>query len=185
MKTHFDAVSVKYDGSQLCPGWIAGHFGFEDKNVAVAFTGACDVSNDFMVDMADLEAGLSIKSDNMVHFIIEHEGIDLMGITFCQRLFVCIVCEVLEREYGVENLTRSGDDIFIGSGKLSISVATVSPGAAHIHTALNIVNDGTPVETACLTDLGVDPEMFARKVLDRYANEFGTVCYAASKVKRY
>ena len=56
-------------------------------------------------------------------------------------------------KYGVKT-TQDGDDIFVGDGKLSVSIATASISSMKIHFALNITINGTPddVKTASLED---------------------------------
>ncbi len=176
---------VRYTGAQLRPGWVESAFGPCGGHALAAFTGPCEVDPEFMVDLEDLEAGCAIRGENMLHFIARHAGDGLETVTLRQRLLICILLERLSGHYGVRGLARDGDDLFVGDGKLSISVATVSPGAGHIHAALNITTRGTPVKTAALEDLRIDPRALARDVMDRYRAEFDSVRAACSKVKRY
>jgi hypothetical protein len=57
------------------------------------------------------------------------------------------------KEYSVDT-TQDGDDIFIGNGKLSVSIASASISSMKIHFALNVTTEGTPddVETSALED---------------------------------
>ncbi len=84
---------------------------------------------------------------------------------------------------GVDGLRRSGDDLFLGDGKLSVSIATVSRVSCLIHVGINIVNEGTPVETACLTQAGVDPVSFGRDCAVAFARELTEMCAATTKVR--
>ena len=176
---------IFYDGSQLAPGWLKTRFGIDENDVIVSFAGGCDVSNEFMVDMADLEAGLSIRSDRMLHFIVKHCGDGLETITVKQRMLILMIIEILKNEFSIGDLSRSGDDIFWKDGKLSISVATASKDAGYIHAALNIVNTGTPVKTAAFSDLHIQARDLAELVISRYREEILSIRQAMAKVKRY
>jgi uncharacterized protein len=82
-------------------------------------------------------------------------------------------------------LRRDGDDIFVNDGKLSISIATVSPMSTLIHFALNCTNEGTPedVETAAFDELGIDPKIYATKLMELFAKEVSEIEFATCKVK--
>jgi hypothetical protein len=83
-------------------------------------------------------------------------------------------------------LVRSGDDLYLGDRKLSISIATSSPVSVMIHAALNIVSQGTPVKAAGLYDLGYSDagiEELGSKVCRLYAGEMHSVKMACCKVR--
>jgi hypothetical protein len=82
--------------------------------------------------------------------------------------------------HGVE---RRGDDLYVGEGKLSVSVATVSPVSGLIHLGLNVTAAGVPVKAACLADLGLEPERVALEVMRRFVAEMESVEAAAKKVR--
>jgi hypothetical protein len=97
-------------------------------------------------------------------------------------------------EHGSEDtvarrVRRDGDDLYIGGGKLSVSIATVSPlsGRAEIgliHLGLNITTAGVPVRAACLEDLGVDYRRLAPSILAGFVREVEGGFHASGKVKR-
>lgn len=177
---------LKYDGAQLRSLFAYLEHGVQGDSV-IAWQGACDVALDHMVDGEDRRAGASIRGDKMVHFIIEKFNCTLFAAVALQRLLASIVKDVIQEISPnleiAEGLYRQGDDLFFGDQKFSISIATVSPVSALIHFAVNVVNDGTPVSTLCLKDLGVDPVVFAKKILDRFSSESLDILNATQKVQ--
>ena len=59
----------------------------------------------------------------------------------------------------------------------------MSPASTLIHFAVNCTNDGTPVKTASLGDLGLDPKVFANEAMRSLAAEFASIQEATMKVK--
>ncbi len=88
----------------------------------------------------------------------------------------------------VESAAESGDDrkgagAKANEGKLSISIATLTPMSAVIHFALNVSNLGTPVATASLEELGVAPEDYAQLAMARLVAEISSIEAATVKVR--
>jgi hypothetical protein len=186
---------IDYTGRELRSGWLAEALGLEGDAIG-AFRGSCMVSGPDLVDLEDLEAGNIVAGRDMLHFIVEMPGLCLAGITFAQRLLCSMVQEILNSAAGrdgrqdeggagvrVLRVERRGDDLFVGQGKLSVSVATVGPGSGLIHLALNVTTEGVPVRAACLEDLGIDPAWLAGEVLRRFAAEVESCQWAARKVR--
>lgn len=191
MKTFWFEKKFKYDGSQL-----RSLFGYLEGGVLgdsiVGWQGECNIPFDKMVDGEDLRAREEIRGSHMVHFIIEKFQPHLGFGVALQRLFASIVKDSLEQaapEFRGK-MVRDGDDIYIDGlgkpgakrGKLSISIATVSPVSLLIHFAVNVSNEGTPVSTASLEDLKIDPSAWARDVMSRFALESKSVEEATQKV---
>lgn len=185
MKTHFIETELAYDGSQLRSLFAYLGYGVQGTSI-ISWIGACSIPNEHMIDGEDLLAGETIAGAKMVHFIIERFETQLFGAVTLQRLMASIVMETL-RDSASAAIRREGDDIFIdsgtGDGKFSISIATLSPLSALIHFAVNIVNDGTPVKTACLNDIGLDAKTFALEVMKRVAAEVDSIETATVKVR--
>jgi hypothetical protein len=181
MKTLFITDRIDYTGRQLRSHWIMERCGLVG-DAAVGFVGSCDVSGDDLVDLEDRALGNTVAGDLMLHFIVELFGISLPGIVFAQRLLCTAAKEVVETAARVV-LRREGDDLFSGTGKLSVSVATVSGVSGLIHLGLNITKDGVPVEAACLEDLRVDPAEVAPVILASFAREIDGALEAARKVR--
>jgi len=173
-------TKIKYDGSQLAPHWIYKTTGIMGDAV-VAFCGPCNIPYDNMADLEDVLAKDSIKADSMLHFICEIFGKDCFSAIGVQNAFVSEVHSSLLK-YGVKAI-KQGDDIFIGKGKLSISIASVSSVSALIHIGLNIENKGTPVATAALNDFNIKPKAFALDILNRMKKEYSRMVLASCKVR--
>ena len=179
---------IDYTGRELRSGWLAEALSLEGDAIG-AFRGSCMVSGADLVDLEDLEAGNIVAGRDMLHFIVEIHGLCLAGITFTQRLLCSMVQEMLNSAVGRgragagARVDRRGDDLFVGDGKLSVSVATVSPGSGLIHLALNVTTEGVPVRAACLGDLGIDPGWLAGEVLKRFAAEVESCNKAVGKVR--
>lgn len=70
-----------------------------------------------------------------------------------------------------------------GCRKLSVSIATLSPVSGMIHAGVNVSTAGTPVRTASLELLGIDPVAYATWVAERFAADYEKVLLAATKVR--
>jgi hypothetical protein len=170
---------VAYTGQELRSHWLFHRFGLRG-DAAAAFLGPCEVALEHMVDQADVAAGDSIRAALMLHFIIEHFDTDLTRAVLRQRLLVCLARELLA---GVNDVRRSGDDLFVNERKLSVSIATASPVSTLIHFALNVDPTGAPVPAVGLAELGVVPLPFAELLLARYAEECEGIAAARCKVR--
>lgn len=171
-----------YDGSQLRSHWIFDQTGLVG-DALVAFIGAADVQARHMVDLEDAAARAWIHSDSMCHFIAEHFDHDLTVAILRQRLLVAICSEEFRTARPEAIVVRRGNDLFEGTAKLSVSIATASPISTLMHTGINILSTNTPVMTKGLHDYGIDPAPFATKVMARYAEEIAGVVHARAKVR--
>lgn len=186
MRSKFLSNNENYDGTQLVSLRNYLTHGILGDSI-VAWVGACDVSLEHMVDGEDLLQEARICGSQMVHFIIEKFDSSLFAAVAVQRLFASIVKDHLmatakNREIALK-LTRDGDDIFADGKKLSISIATQSPVSSLIHFAVNVRNEGTPVATLCLEDLGVEPKSFAEQVMEKLTKEIHSTVEATQKVR--
>ena len=158
------------------------NFDVRGDSIAV-FRGPCKVALTEMVDMEDVLAQDSIYSEDMLHFIVEHFDMDLEKTVTRQRIFVALIKELLEAR-GIGGILRQGDDLYRGSDKLSVSIATLSPVSSMIHTGLNVSSRNTPVPTVSLSDLGVPDVLgFGREVAEAYAAEISNIKAARCKVR--
>ena len=184
MKTKFINNEFIYDGTQLRSLYAYLEHGLLGDSV-VSWVGPCNVAFAEMVDGEDLLAKSEIRGARMLHFIVEIFNQSLFSAVALQRLFAAIGLDLL-RAFApahAAQLKREGDDLYFGDGKLSISIATVSPSSALIHFAINCTNDGTPVKTAALSDLGVEPRAFADRAMAALAAELSGVSEATMKVR--
>lgn len=180
MHTKYIEKEIKYTGAELCPHWIYRNFNLQGDAI-VAFCGECEVKLSEMVDIEDVINNEPIYSKSMLNFIVEHFNIGLVEGAVRQRLLICIIKEILE-----ENslfVKRSGDDLFAGDKKLSVSVAAKSLTSVLIHTGINIDAQGAPVEAIGLKDLGIsDINDFAQKIMVKYSHEIDDIILASTKV---
>lgn len=182
MKTHWLDARLVYDGSQLRAHWALAATGIAG-DVLVGWRGPCRVASAEMADLADLD-GPGIAADDMVHFVHESfAATDLLLAVHRQRLLAAQAAEVLRAMAPLAIVRRDGDDLWVGTGKLSVSIATVTPVSALIHFAVNASVGGAPVPTADLQQLGVDAAAFGRALLARAADEQASIAVARAKVR--
>jgi uncharacterized protein len=175
---------VRYDGLQLCTAFVDAHApdaaGRDD--VMLLFRGEADVPREHLVDLEDAEAGAVIYSPEMAHVIAEHPGLALPEAVWRQRVLVRLAAQWIASRSGTTVDVR-GNDLFVGTGKLSVSVATRSPRGALIHFGVNVEIEGTPVQAAGLRDLRIRPREFLAALGRLYADELISVAHAAGKVR--
>ncbi len=181
MKSLFIDKEIKYTGKELSPHWIYKNFHI-GTDAIVSFVGEVDVKLDEMVDIEDVINNEPIYSKKMLNFIIECFEVPLGEMVWRQRLFVSIIKEVLEKR-GVKTV-RDGDDIFYNNKKLSVSIATKSVTSSLIHTALNIIPDGAPLEVSSLSEMGIDNvKSLAQDIMDAFCSECKSIYMAKCKVR--
>jgi hypothetical protein len=176
--------NVDYDGSQLRPHFLRSTFGISG-DAAVAFPGACEVRGAHLVDLADRERGHHIQATEMLHVIVERFDPRLDVAILIQRLLVGLAADGVREALpgGVAaTVVRRGDDLFVGEGKLSVSIATVSPVSSLIHLGINIDGRGAPVPTADLDSLGIAARDLAGVILAGLGAEIDGVIDALGKV---
>lgn len=182
METLFIDKEIKYIGSQLAPHWIYKNFKIQGDAI-VSFIGEVDVKLNEMVDIEDVINNEPIYSKKMLSFIIEQFNVPLEQMVYTQRLFMSIIKEVLEDNYKAI-IKRDGDDLFFNNRKLSVSIATKSITSCLIHSALNIIKDGAPIEVSDLTEIGVvDVKEFAINVMEKFKQEAKSIRNATYKVR--
>lgn len=182
MKFIFLKTPLLYDGSQLRSGFIKETTNISEDAI-MAFTGACHVTEEHMVDLDDLKEMAFIHSDNMLHFLVEEEGTDLEKAVLRQRMLMVIIAEEIQRLLPGIKIKRDGDDLYILDKKLSVSIATKSDHSTLIHVGLNISSENTPVAAIGLLDLKIEVEKFSQNILEKYCQEKESVLYATKKVK--
>lgn len=184
MKTLFIEEEIKYTGIQLAPHWIYKNYNIMG-NAIVSFIGECEVKLDHMVDIEDVINDEPIYSKKMLSFIEENFDSSLEKMVYKQRLLVTITKELIEKKSPSVKITRSGDDLYIGDKKLSVSIATKSITSTLIHFGLNIDADGAPINAADLVkDAQItDIKEFAQELLALYKEETKDISLAACKVR--
>lgn len=180
LTTQFFDKSLDYTGHQLRPHFLYTQLGLKGSAIA-AFEGGCNVKTGEMVDLEDVLANDRIEARRMVHFIGEFFGAGLREGVLLQRLLMAIMGERL-RARGVA-VERSGDDLFVGERKLSVSIVTASPVSVLLHTGINIDPAGAPVAAIGLAELKVDSRAWAEEVLAAVSEELSGVHWACAKVR--
>ena len=182
LATKFIEEPLKYDGSQL-----QSHFAYKNCGVRgdsiVSFIGPCEVKLDSLVDLEDVVAKKFIFSHSMVHFIVEHFDDNLTETICRQRLLMSVMQEELQDSLDGVRIKRVGDDLFDDQFKLTVSIATSSPVSTLIHAAINIQSEDTPLPTRGLADYKLNPQAFARAVMNRYVAELQGIAWARAKVR--
>lgn len=181
MEKLFIKKEIKYTGFELSPHWIYKNFNLKGDAV-VCFKGPVDVQLSEMVDIEDVINNEPIKSDKMANFIIEIFDSNLREMILRQRLFISIIKETLE-EMGI-TVKRNGDDLFYRNKKLSVSIATKSTVSTLIHTGINLVSTGAPVEVSSVKDMEIiDEDCLIEKVMEKFCMETEDIEFAKAKVK--
>lgn len=173
-----------YNGVELRPHFLRQEFGIEG-DAAVIFRGPACVRAGSLLDLEDRDAQDAILAADMLHLIVECFGAPLERMVLLQRLITSLACERLRCSLPAEvaaTVTRRGDDVFIGDGKFSVSIATVSPVSGLIHAGFNIDDAGAPVKTSSLSRCGLDPALFATQLLEDLRAEVDGVIHALCKV---
>ncbi|MCK4546777.1 MAG: DUF366 family protein [Candidatus Eisenbacteria sp.] len=182
MKRLFLDKETVYTGRELRSHWAYRNHGLQGDSI-VGFAGSCDVPTDALVDEADRKEGAFIRSEHMLHFLVEHFERDLEKAILRQLFLVCLAQEEIHRTLGRVVLERRGDDLFCGEKKLSVSVATLSPVSSLIHLGLNISAVGAPVRAIGLADLGVAARPLGEAVMEAYAEAVERIPWMKSKVR--
>lgn len=182
MKSLYIEQEIKYDGRQLASLWAFRNFGLNGDSI-VSFQGPCDVRLTEMVDLEDVRENAPIYSQAMLHFIVEFFHRDLEKAVWQQRLLIALIGERLN-DFNQSRIKRRGDDLYLQDRKLSVSIATLSPVSAMIHTGLNVSSANTPVPTISLPELGfTNPREFAATIMRDFAAEADGIGYARCKVR--
>ena len=180
MKTHFSQERITYTGEQLSSLWAFKKFSIHGNSI-VSFRGPAEV-REHMVDQADVMRKAYIYSEDMIHFIIELFDLNLERSIVLQRLLIADIKDILMAQVSTRAIVRSGDDLYDGDKKLSVSIATLSPVSTLIHIGVNVSSKNTPVPTKGLADYGIVPEEFAETVLQKFNTEYNSMKLARMKV---
>ena len=181
IETRFLGEEIDYDGRQLRSHFIRECTGLGIDGL-IAFIGRCDVRGEALVDLEDSERGDSIRAARMLHFIGEHFSIGLREGNLRLRQLVGTAREILEESIAGIQVRRDGDDLYTLERKLSVAICTNSTVSVVFHLGINIDPSGAPVPAVGLEELGVEPEGFARALLDRYSTECRSIELALRKV---
>lgn len=185
MKSLFvEDTRIKYTGEQLRSHWIYEKFDILGDTI-VCFIGEADVRLNHMVDLQDVKEQAPIYSTEMLHFIIEHFNVTMQEIILRQRLFICVIQNALNEIMNANVVIRNGDDLFYNKGKLSVSIATLSPVSGLIHVGLNIDSKNAPVKASgLLSEMNIQNiNNFAINLMKIYTVEYQQILKASYKVR--
>jgi len=112
----------------MCPG-----------DSVIVFCGAMDVVH--VKDIEDEKGGKAIRGDSLIHLIVERfdSPANMRHAYYLQRILIVCVQDVL-RNLGV-TADRSGDDLFVDGGKLTVSIATAGISSEKIHCGINLTGE--------------------------------------------
>lgn len=181
LTTLFSKTERPYTGPELRPHFLLTELGLKGSGIG-AFIGPCRVETEHLVDWEDRLAQDRIEARRMVHFIGEFFGISLREGVLIQRLFMAVLLDTLKEKLG-DRIRRSGDDLFVGDEKLSVSIVTASPVSLLLHTGINIDPAGAPVPAIGLEKLGIRPEEWVPQALERFSEEWKGMEWACVKVR--
>lgn len=182
MKDYFAEAEIPYTGRELHSLWAYRNHGVQGDSI-IAFIGPCDVPTEALVDEADRKDGAYIRSERMLHFIVEHFDRDLEKAILRQLLLVSLTQAEINGRLTGRAVERRGDDLFCEERKLSVSIATLSPVSSMIHLGLNVSAAGAPVAAVGLDDLGIEARPLGESVLEAYARVCMNLEMMKSKVR--
>ena len=183
----FVEENMCYDGSQIRPLWALDKLNIKGSSI-ISWIGPMEIDPLKIIDVED--TGIEIKSDKMIHFIVEHFDSQPTNIKLCyhrQRILVMILKDLISK-WGVQS-TRNGDDLFVDGGKLTVSIASISSTSMKIHLGVNITSEGTPkdVKTSGILEIeGINEKNIIElinNVLKSYADEIKSIERDISKTR--
>ncbi|MDZ4172034.1 MAG: DUF366 family protein [Methanobacteriaceae archaeon] len=183
----FVEENMCYDGSQIRPLWALDKLNIKGSSI-ISWIGPMEIDPLKIIDVED--TGIEIKSDKMIHFIVEHFDSQPTNIKLCyhrQRILVMILKDLISK-WGVQS-TRNGDDLFVDGGKLTVSIASISSTSMKIHLGVNITSEGTPkdVKTSGILEIeGINEKNIIElinNVLKSYADEIKSIEMDISKTR--
>ncbi len=170
-----------YDGSELRPRFIYETTGLLGDAI-LSFTGPCEVNATHMVDLEDVRAKAWIKSEHMLHCLLELFHVPLVAAVAIQRLFIDHLRIALHR-LGQHRVRREGDDLFDDEAKLSVSIAAPSTTSSLVHVGINLSSRNTPVLTKGLDDYGISVSQVLATAVPAFIAEYEDLHRAVFKVR--
>jgi hypothetical protein len=167
MKSLFIPEEIFFTGEQLSSFWAYKNYDIQGDNI-VAFIGPCEIEEKYIVGIDHYKKKTKIKSERMLHFLVEHFDMDLEKAILKQKLLVDILKDKLEHRLKGDVLQRWGDDLFDSDYKLTVSATLRTSVSTKIHLGVNISSQNTPVKTKGLEDYDIDPLEIAQAVMNQY-----------------
>jgi len=167
MKSLYVKEKIEFTGEQLEPHWTYKNFDILGDSI-LAFVGPCDLKEEYLVGVDHFKKKTQIKSEMMLHFLVEHFDQDLEKAILRQKLLMSILKDKLNHRLGGDVFQRWGNDIFEQDFKLTVSTVTRTPVSTKIHVGINISSKDVPVKAKGLSDYGIDPDDIAEVVMNQY-----------------
>ncbi len=167
MRSLFIKEEISFTGEQLLSYWAYTHYDLPGDSI-LAFIGPCQIDEKYIVGINHFKKKTQIKSERMLHFLVEHFELDLEKAILRQKLLVDIVKDKLNHRIKGDVLQRWGDDLYDTDFKLTVSATVRTPVSTKIHLGINISSQNTPVKARGLTDYGIDPNDISQAVMDQY-----------------
>jgi hypothetical protein len=182
MKSLFIPDEILFTGEQLSSFWTYKNYDILGDNI-VAFIGPCDIEEKYIIGIDHFKKKTQIKSERMLHFLVEHFDMDLEKAILRQKLLVGILKDKLDHRIKGEILQRWGDDLFDTDYKLTVSATARTSVSTKIHLGINIVSQNTPVKTRGLEDYGIDPHEIAHAVMHQYCLDMRLISQKLCKTR--
>ncbi len=167
MKSLYIKEKIKFTGEQLEAHWAFKEFDILGDSI-LAFGGPCDLKEKYLVGVDHFKKKTQVKSEMMLHFLVEHFDQDLEKAILRQTLLINILKDKLNHRLGGDIFQRWGNDIFEEDFKLTISTVTKTSISTKIHLGINVSSKDVPVKAKGLSDYGIDPDEIAEVVMNQY-----------------
>ena len=167
MRSLFVRDEILFTGEQLSSFWAYRNYDVLGDNI-VAFIGPCQVDEKYIIGIDHFKKKTQIKSERMLHFLVEHFELDLEKAILRQKLLVDILKDKLNHRLKGDVLQRWGDDLFDTDSKLTVSATLRTSVSTKIHLGINISSKNISVKAKGLEDYGIDPNDVSQAVMDQY-----------------
>jgi hypothetical protein len=183
MRSLFIRDEILFTGEQLTSFWAYKNYDLLGDNI-IAFIGPCEVAPEYIIGIDHFKKKTQIKSQRMLHFLVEHFDRDLEKAILRQKLLVDILKDKLNHRLKGDILQRWGDDLFDTDSKLTVSATLKTSVSTKIHLGINISSKDTPVKTKGLEDYGIDPDDISQAVMDQYRMDMRLISQKLCKTRR-
>lgn len=182
MKSLFIQEEMLFTGEQLSSFWAYKNYDILGDNI-VAFIGPCEIDEKYIIGIDHFKKKTKIKSERMLHFLVEHFDMDLERAILRQKLLVDILKDKLDHRLKGDILQRWGDDLFDTDYKLTVSATVKTSVSTKIHLGVNISSRNTPVKTRGLEDYGIDPHEIAQAIMNQYCLDMRLISQKLCKTR--
>jgi hypothetical protein len=167
MRSLYIKEKIKFTGEQLEPHWTYKNFDILGDSI-IAFVGPCELEEKYIIGVNHLKKKTQIRSEMMLHFLVEHFDLDLEKAILRQKALIYILKDKLNHRLGGDIFQIWGNDIYEKDFKLTIATVTKTPVSTKIHLGINISSKNIPVKAKGLSDYGIDPDDIAEVVMNQY-----------------